>query len=167
MPFLDLVMFSTKVKETALEKGECLTHAHWFILHMQPWLSPCQLTDCLFTLRLSSSCSSRPPLIHVLFGVSISLFSLTFFLICLQGSDTKIFTFFILSNSVCYKKSLNFLYWKCAGLYWTLGIVVSIRIVLKIVGRTAKFTCFSRSARLNCKTIKILLLIVSFKNVCI
>lgn len=34
-----------------------------------------------------------PPLIHVLFGVSISLFSLTFFLICLQGSDTKIFTF--------------------------------------------------------------------------
>lgn len=93
MPFLDLVMFSTKVKETALEKGECLTHAHWFILHMQPWLSPCQLSDCLFALSLSSSCSSRPPLIHVLFGVSISLFSLTFFLICLQGSDTKIFTF--------------------------------------------------------------------------
>lgn len=89
MPFLDLVMFSTKVKETALEKGECLTHAHWFILHMQP----CQLSDCLFALSLSSSCSSRPPLIHVLFGVSISLFSLTFFLICLQGSDTKIFTF--------------------------------------------------------------------------
>lgn len=49
--------------------------------------------DCLFALSLSSSCSSRPPLIHVLFGVSISLFSLTFFLICLQGSDTKIFTF--------------------------------------------------------------------------
>lgn len=33
------------------------------------------------------------PLIHVLFGVSISLFSLTFFLIFLEGSDTKIFTF--------------------------------------------------------------------------
>lgn len=80
-------MFSAKVEETALGKGGCLTHAHCLA---SPLVS-CQIV-CLRSV-CPPLVPHAPPLIHVLFGVSISLFSLTFFLIFLEGSDTKIFTF--------------------------------------------------------------------------